>query len=96
METHNDAKHLMATTGVEPQKMSEMVKEKLRRTKNKACSECNSKRSYTNPVWPCFECQKPFCFDHLWAGLFKDGMRQDELLRNVCDACKAKSGYRQL
>jgi hypothetical protein len=96
METQNYTRLSLVTTGIGPQKMPEAIKKKLRNRKNKACSICNSKRSYTNPVWPCFECKKQHCFNHLWAALFKDGMKQSELLRDVCDACKAKYGYRQL
>ena len=74
-------------------KMAYSTKQKLASLPRAVCSVCHSKRSYGNPMAKCWECGKKFCFDHLWGGLFKKGMKLTETLRDVCDKCKEKYHY---
>ena len=42
------------------------------------CSECHSKRNYTNPMARCWECKRKFCFKHIWGGQINDKMGHNE------------------
>ncbi len=96
MDLHIDAECSISAVGAGQRMLSKEAKERLRKIPKTKCSVCDSKISYLNPVGRCFECGLRFCFDHLLAGLFKDGMSQNESLRDVCGECKLKYGYKQL
>jgi len=72
------------------------LKQRLASIPRTRCAKCRKIKSYSNPVGICRQCGQKFCYNHLWAGLFRDGMSQNEPLRDVCDVCKDKYGYRQL
>ena len=52
------------------------------------CTKCNKVKTYLNPTAKCFKCGKPFCFDHIWYELIKEGKEKVSKLRHICDACK--------
>ena len=64
--------------------------------KHNKCSVCSAQRSYTNPLEKCFECKKRFCYRHIWGGQIKDGMKKDELVRNICESCRKSKGYKTI
>jgi len=96
MDTHIDDKRSKLAVGERGIKLSTEAKERLRKIPKTKCDLCNSKISYLNPMGRCFECKNRFCFDHLNCLQFKEGMSQNESLRDICDECKAKHGYRSL
>lgn len=62
----------------------------------RTCAECGSVKSYKNPVARCFECGRIFCFDHIWGGQAKAGMKQGEPGRDICEYCKGKYNYKTI
>ena len=76
--------------------MSAMTREKIENLKNRPksqCFTCNSSRSYTNPMAKCWECEKKYCFDHIYSGQMNNGMKENDELRDICDNCKNKYEY---
>ena len=73
--------------------MKKEVIERLKLIPITHCGKCNSIRSYMNPMARCFECKKKFCFDHIYGGQFKKGMKQNEEGRSICEECKKNKGY---
>ena len=73
--------------------MTLAAKEKLKLMPKSRCAKCNSLRSYRNPLALCFECKKKFCFDHIYGGQFKTGMKQNEEIRTICEKCKKNYRY---
>lgn len=68
------------------------------RMANKAkarCAKCNKIRKYTNPMMKCWECKQTFCYDHIWTGLLKEGMKKTEEFRHICERCKDKFNYKE-
>lgn len=62
----------------------------------KKCTVCKCRRGYTNPMAKCFECKKPFCFDHIHCLQHKENMAENALLRDVCAKCIKKHGYKTI
>lgn len=60
------------------------------------CAKCNKYKSYENPTKKCWECKRSFCYDHIWAGLIKEGMKKTEELRSVCERCKDRFDYKEI
>jgi hypothetical protein len=73
--------------------MTDEQKAHLKSLPRKTCTACGSKQGYMNPMMKCFECKKPYCFEHSHRGLWKKGMKNTELWRDVCDSCKESKGY---
>ena len=77
-----------------------MDKETIKRLKSfkshNKCKKCGKGRSYTNPLDKCFECKERFCFEHLYGGAVKDGMKQNEPIRTVCESCFATHKYHSI
>lgn len=76
--------------------MTDVAKEQLRNTPRAKCAICGTKRNYTNPMAKCWECQKKYCFDHIFCGQVKVGMKETEEVRDICDNCRDKCGYRSM
>lgn len=79
--------------------MTQELKDKLKMIKIKqktVCAECQSGRSYTNPMDKCDECKMKYCFDHLSNGQINDAMAENEEARSICDDCIIKHSYREL
>ncbi len=77
-------------------KMTVSERQRLASIPRSRCAKCKSRQSYLNPLAKCWECGEKFCFDHFWRGLFKQGIKQTDELRNVCDGCREKFGYEEL
>ena len=60
------------------------------------CAKCNKVKTYLNPLAKCDECGDKLCYDHINCLQFKEGMKQTDELRDICDDCKAKHGYKHL
>ena len=76
--------------------MNESTKNKLRLVPRSVCSECRSRRSYTNPLGKCWECKKKYCFDHLYSLQVNAEMSENEEVRSVCESCRKAHGYWRL
>ena len=76
--------------------MTDEQKQSLKNIPKRVCHICKSKRFYTNPMERCFECEKSFCFDHINAGMMKKGMSENERVRDICDECVSKFGYKSI
>jgi len=74
--------------------MDQKIIDKLKNIPHATCAKCKRKRSHTNPMARCDECGKKFCYDHIQCMQFKDGMRESDELRDICDDCKQLHGYR--
>jgi hypothetical protein len=75
-------------------KMTASAKLKLASIPRVRCAKCNKVKTYRNPVAVCWECKQKFCFDDINCLQFKEGMKKTDNLRDVCDACKEKHGYK--
>lgn len=75
-------------------KMTEEAKAKLREIPRKQCSVCNSRQDYTNPACKCYECRLIFCYDHIHSLQVNDKMGENDELRDICEECQKKYGYR--
>jgi len=75
--------------------MDKETKERLKKIPRTKCAKCGSKQHYTNPMAKCFECKKKYCFDHIWGIQVNNKMKENDELRNICDECKKKHGYRR-
>jgi hypothetical protein len=60
------------------------------------CFKCHSYKRYENPMAMCWECRNKFCYNHIWGGLVKEGMKDTEEVRHICDPCKDEHGYKTL
>lgn len=76
-------------------KMTEEAKNELKALPIvvKRCSVCNSRRSYTNPVWKCEQCEHLFCFDHLIGGQINEETGYNDLAKSVCFTCQKEYAY---
>ena len=67
----------------------------LNRTPIRRCFNCDSPRSYGNPITQCVGCLHNFCYDHILGGQVRDG--EEEIpIRDVCPHCKEKFNYKTL
>lgn len=73
--------------------MSSELKERLKNIPISRCSICDTPRGNQNPIWKCFECDKKFCFNHLWSAQVNDKMNLTSEVRDVCDSCKELKKY---
>ena len=64
--------------------------------KQARCYKCDTGASYTNPMIPCFECRKKFCFNHIYSGQINKTMKSNDRVRDICKACKSKYNYKNL
>jgi hypothetical protein len=75
-------------------KMSVSVKQRLASKRRARCTKCNKVKTYLQPMAKCWECGGKFCFDDINCLQFKKGMKQTDSLRDICDVCKEKHGYK--
>jgi len=76
-----------------PMLMDQKTKDKLKNIPRKLCLICKSKRSYTNPIAKCYECENDFCYNHILGGQVNDKMKENDKIRDVCKKCKHKHSY---
>lgn len=76
--------------------MNQATKDRLSKIPKKRCFKCNTVRSYGNPMARCHECRQSFCFDHISCLQVNDTMGQNEAVKNVCEVCIGKYGYRSI
>lgn len=79
-------------------KPTQKLLKKLKRQKRISgrCSIDGLQQGGGNPLSPCFECRKRFCFDHILSGQIKNGMKMGESVRNVCEDCAKLHGYQYM
>lgn len=77
-------------------KMTKETKNKLSKIPRRECSVCHTKKSYTNPMAKCFECQQWFCYDHINGLQYNNKMKKNEPIRDVCFECTKKFNYKTL
>jgi hypothetical protein len=65
----------------------------IREKEQTRCHTCKSFRNYWNPFAKCYECKKRFCYDCIFGGQIHPKQKENETIRDVCDACKEKHGY---
>lgn len=70
--------------------MNSDVKKILKKYKRPRCTECNSVRTYTNPLAKCYLCQNKFCFDHIWSGQVLQELGINHECVELCDSCKIR------
>ena len=59
------------------------------------CTNCKSRKCYTNPFATCYECRKRFCFSCIFGGQWKKG-QENEPIKDICDKCKAEYAYQTI
>jgi len=73
--------------------MDDKTKLRLKSISRSRCSICNTPRSYMNPMAKCWECEKKFCFDHIYGLQINDKMALTDEVRDICEECKKKYNY---
>ncbi len=76
--------------------LTQEQKDKLKALPKVKCAKCGKSRYYANPFAKCFECGKKFCFDHIFGSQIKKGMGKNEVVRDICEKCKEKFGYKRI
>ena len=72
------------------------ISEKLKNIPRSKCGTCKKIISHNIPMVRCFECKIKYCFDHIYCNQINDKMKENDMLRDICDKCKEKYGYRRL
>lgn len=57
------------------------------------CPVCHKSTATGVRLWKCYECNKKFCSDHIWAGQCNLKMKDTEEVRDVCSKCQEIKKY---
>ena len=72
------------------------INNKIKQTGTNRCFTYKTRIQCKNPLANCYECNKRFCYDHIYCNQYNDKMKLEDEVRDVCLECIEKFNYKTL